>query len=93
MTELAEITFEKVLEDALALPPEEQERLLDRLAANRPIKPRKSLAQLAAEQGKKPLKYEELRKLGEFFPADESVDELIEFIRESRRETYHRSID
>ncbi len=90
--ELTAVTFEKVLDDALTLPPEEQERLLDRLAANRPIKPRKSLAQLAAEQGKKPVKFDELLKLGEFFPAEESVDDLVNFVRESRRDSGPRSI-
>lgn len=97
MTETAtttgEITVEKLFEDALTLSPEERERLIDLLTPYKPIKPLKSLAQLAAEQGKKPLKYEELRKLGEFFPEDESVDELIEFIRESRRDTHQRSLD
>ena len=49
-----------------------------------PIRPLKSLAELVAEQGKQPLNYDELRKLGEFFPAEESVDDLIAFIRQSR---------
>ena len=58
-----------------------------------PITPLKPLAQWVAEQGKQPLNYEELRKLGEFFPAEESVDELIEFIRESRRDRGSRELE
>jgi hypothetical protein len=58
-----------------------------------PIKPLKPLAQWAAEQGKQPINYEELRKLGEFFPEEESVDELIAFIRESRRDRDSRELE
>ena len=80
----AEITYEQVLEDALKLTPVERERLLDYLAAEQPIRPRKSIAEIAAEQGKGPIDFDELLRLGEFFPADESVDDLIAFVRDSR---------
>lgn len=58
-----------------------------------PIEPLKPLAQWVAEQGKQPLNYDELRKLGEFFPADESVDELLEFIQESRQDKDSRALE
>ncbi len=57
------------------------------------LEPGKTLAQIAAEQGKKPLKFEELRRLGRFFPADESVDELVNSVYAQRNETGDRRID
>lgn len=87
-----EITVEKLFEEALTLSPAERERLIDLLTPYKPIKPLKSLAQLAEEQGKKPIKFDDLLKLGEFFPEEESVDDLVNFIRESRRDTGHRSL-
>ncbi|GEM_PF-1424542 len=88
-----EITLEKVLAVALELSLEDQRRLIEILSVNQPIKPSKSLEQLAAEQGKKPIKFDELLKLGEFFPEDESVDDLVNFVRESRRDSGPRSIE
>jgi len=85
MTEVA-TDLDRVLEEALKLSQEDQRKLIAMLSAVQPIRPRKTLAQLAAEQGKKPLKYDELRKLGEFFPEDESVDDLVNFVREGRRD-------
>jgi len=83
---MAELTLDKVFEDALSLAPEDQRRLINMLNASQPLRPRKTLAQLAAEQGKKPVNFDELLKLGEFFPEDESVDDLVNFVRESRRD-------
>ena len=80
----ATTTFEQVLAEALNLAPEDQEQLLNYLAANQPIRPRKSLAELAAEQGKHPVSFDELLELGEFLPAEESVDDLLAFVRQSR---------
>lgn len=90
---MAEVTFEKVLENARALSTEDQRRLIDLLAAKQAVKTRKTLEQLAAEQGKKPVNFDELLKLGEFFPDDESVDDLVNFVRESRRDNSNRSIE
>jgi hypothetical protein len=92
MTEVA-TELDRVLEEALKLSEEDQRKLIEMLSAVQPIRPRKSLEQLVAEQGKKPLKYAELRKLGEFFPEDESVDDLVNFIRESRRDRNPRSLE
>ncbi|HWQ36825.1 MAG TPA: hypothetical protein VNQ79_28595 [Blastocatellia bacterium] len=89
---MSDISFEKVLEEAMTLSHGEQRRLIDALDAAWPPKPRKTIEQLAAEQGKKPLRFEELRKPGEFFPEDESIDNLVNFIRESRRDTQERRI-
>jgi len=90
---MADVTFEKVLANALALSLDDQRRLIELLSARQPIKPRKTLKQLAAEQGKKPVNFDELLKLGEFFPEDESVDELVNFIREARRDSGQRSLE
>jgi hypothetical protein len=85
-------TLEKLLENVRTLPPEERAALKDWLDANPPIKPHKTLAQIAKEQGKKPLKFAELRKLGEFFPAEESVDELVHSIYEQRNKPGSRHL-
>jgi hypothetical protein len=42
--------------------------------------PPRTIEEIAAEQGKKPLNFSEIRGLGTFFPADESIDELIETV-------------
>ncbi len=75
---MTETTLDQMVADTLTLPP---------------IKPLKPLAQWVAEQGKQPINYEELRKLGEFFPEEESVDDLIAFIRESRRDRDSRELE
>lgn len=86
-------TLEKLLEEVRTLPPEDREALRDWLDANQPSKPSKTLAQIAEEQGKKPLKFEQLRKLGRFFPAEESVDELVNSVYAQRKEPGRRHID
>lgn len=68
-------------------------QVLDRELLNTSLEPSKTLAQIAAEQGKKPLKFEELRRLGRFFPAHESVDELVNSVYAQRNETGKRHID
>ena len=90
---MAEVTFEKVLENARALSAEDQRRLIELLADRQRMKPRKTLEELAAEQGKKPVNFDDLLKLGDFFPKDESVDDLVSFVRESRRDSSNRSIE
>ena len=80
---MAEITLEKVLADARTLPLEEQEELIDLLRIHL-IRPKKTIEQLAKEQGKKPINFEELVRLGSFFPEEESVDDLVNTVREWR---------
>ena len=87
---MTETALDQVFANALTLPSDEQAQLIQRLP---PITPLKPLAQWVAEQGKQPLDYDELRKLGEFFPAEESVDELLEFIQASRRERNTRVLE
>lgn len=82
-------TLEEILEAARTLPPQEQRRLRELLAEAAP----KSLEHIAAEQGVKPLNFEELRKLGEFWPEDESIDDFIAAVREWRRDDPERSVD
>ncbi len=83
---MAEITLEKVLADARTLPGNEQAALVDALLMP-VIRPRKTIEQLAAEQGKKPVDFDELLKLGEFFPEEESVDDLVNTVRAWRSGT------
>ena len=83
---MAEITLEKALADARTLPRTEQEALVDALLIP-VIRPRKTIEQLAAEQGKKPVDFDELLKLGEFFPEEESVDDLVNTVRAWRSGT------
>lgn len=90
---MSEANFERVLENARALSAEDQRRLIELLSAPKPGKPHKTLEELAAEQGKKPVNFDELLKLGEFFPEDESVDDLVTFVQESRRDSWNRSIE
>ncbi len=68
-------------------------QVLDKETVEIPIAPSKTLAQIAAQQGKKPLKFEELRKLGRFFPADENVDELVRSVYEQRNLPGKRQLD
>ncbi len=89
---MAEITLEKILEEVNSLPPNEKEALIDALLQP-VIRPRKTIEQLVAEQGKKPLNFAELRRLGKFFPEDESVDDLVRTVREWRDVPSTRNLD
>lgn len=82
------LTFEEILQEARKLHPQEKRRLGQILVEEAP----KSIEQIAAEQGVGPVDFDKLRKLGEFWPEDESVDEFIEFVRESRREDPYRRL-
>ncbi|MGH9768581.1 MAG: hypothetical protein ACREAB_14205 [Blastocatellia bacterium] len=81
-------TFEEVLEEARKLPPIEQRRLSEILAEESP----KTIEQIAAEQGVKPIDFDELRRLGGFWPEDESIDDFTAFVRESRRDDPYRRL-
>jgi len=96
------VTFDEVLEKALALPLADQRRLVSTLSTspafetrngNEYLTPREKLERMVIAQGKKPLNYAELRKLGEFFPEDESVDDLVNAVREWRSDTRERSVE
>jgi hypothetical protein len=96
------VTFDEVLEKALALPLADQRRLVLTLSTSPAFEmrngdeyltPRERLERTVIAQGKKPLNFAELRKLGEFFPEDESVDDLVNSVREWRRDTRDRSVE
>ncbi len=96
------MTFDEVLEKALALPLADQRRLVFTLSAapafetqngDEYLTPRERLERMVIAQGKKPLNFAELRRLGEFLPEDESVDDLVNAIREWRRDTRERSVE
>ena len=75
-------TFEEVLEEARKLKPQEKRRLSYILAEEVP----KTIEQIAAEQGKGPVNFDDLLKRGEFWPEDESVDDFVAFVREVRKD-------
>lgn len=76
------LTFEEILQEARKLQPQEKHRLSYILTEETP----KTIEQLAAEQGKGPVNFDDLLKRGEFWPEDESVDDFVAFVRESRKE-------
>ena len=88
---MPDVTLEKVLEDARSLPPEEQQQLLELLSAESPeIEPVITIDQLAAEQGTRPMDFDEM--LGDFWPEEESVDDFIAALRAWRSETWQMSL-
>lgn len=91
---MADVTLEKILEDARALSSEDRKKLVSLLiASDEPPQPHKPLEQIAREQGKHPVDFDELLKLGEFFPEEESVDELVSAVGEWRRDSSERRIE
>lgn len=82
------LTFEEVVQEVRRLKPQEKRRLSYILEQETP----KTIEQIAAEQGVGPMDFDELRKLGEFWPEDESIDDFNAFVRESRREDPYRRI-
>ena len=90
---MATVTLEKVLEQARSLPFEERQKLIETLTAeDYPPRPSKSLEQLMAEQGTRPLKFEELMPAADN-ASDESADEMVDWIYAQRRSDPHRSIN
>ena len=91
---MADPTLEKIVQDAASLPREQQQLLIQMLVArlSRPSA-KKSIEQIATEQGKVPLDFSEIRELGSFFPEDESVDDLIGIVRSLRQDKSARKLD
>ncbi|HKQ76915.1 MAG TPA: hypothetical protein VJ810_24685 [Blastocatellia bacterium] len=96
------MTFDEVFEKALSLPLADQRRLVFTLSTSPAFEtrngdeyltPRERLERVVIAQGKRPLNFAELRKLGEFFPNDEDVDDLVNAVREWRRDKRERSIE
>jgi len=75
-------TLDQVYNDALQLPLSDQQLLAELL------EPPKTLEQLAEEQGIGPFDFEAARKdAASIWPDDESLDEFLAFLRESRKES------
>lgn len=90
---MAIVTLENVLAAARALPFEEKRKLIATLTAETlPPQPLKSLEQLMAEQGTRPLTFEELLPCADIAP-EESTDEMVDWIYAQRRRDTHRSLD
>ena len=90
---MADITLDKVIQDAAMLPQEEQRRLIELLTARASqAGTQKTIEQIAAEQNKRPLDFAEIRRLGSFFPEEESVDDLIGTVRSARQDESTRTL-
>lgn len=91
---MANVTLDEVIRDAASLPPEEQRRLLEvlRETTSQPYV-LKNIEQIAKEQGKAPLDFAEIRRLGCFFPDDEDVDDLVNTVLRLRRDKSTRGLD
>jgi len=91
---MADPTLEKIVQDAASLPPEQQQLLIQMLVARLSRPPaKKSIEQIATEQGKGPLIFSEIRELGSFFPEDESIDDLVGTVRSLRQDKSARKLD
>ena len=90
---MADNTLEKIVQDAANLPLDQQQRLIQMLVARLSHRtPKKSIEQIAAEQGKGPLNFSAIRELGSFFPEDENVDDLIRTVRNLRTDKSARKL-
>jgi hypothetical protein len=78
-------TLDEVLELAQRLPIADQQRLV------RLLNPPKTIEQIAAEQGIGPFDFKAAQAEATFWPEDESADEFVEFVRESRRDSASES--
>lgn len=91
---MSDVTLDRVIKVAFSLPSPDQRRLIEllnaRIAQNAP---QKTIEQLAEEQGKGPLDFARIRNLGSFFPEDESVDDLIDTVRNLRQDKTPRALD
>ena len=91
---MADITLDRIIKDAFSLPPQDQRRLIEllnaRMAQSASVQ---TIEQMAAEQGKAPLDFARIQKLGSFFPADENVDDLVNTIRSLRDDKATRTLD
>jgi hypothetical protein len=84
---MAENMLSRILRDATSLPPEQQQLLIELLTTRlSQALPQKTIEQIATEQGKSPLNFDEIRNLGSFFPEDDSVNDLINTLQSLRRD-------
>ena len=91
---MADNTLDKIIREATRLPPDQQQRLIQALTEriSQPS-PKKTIEQMASEQGKRPLEFSRIRELGSFFPEDENVDDLIRTVRSLRQDKSARKLD
>jgi len=73
-------TLDKVLDMARRLSLDDQRRLCRLL--NPPEA--KTIEEMAAEQGVKPFNWDEVQSKATFWPEEESIDDFLEFLDESR---------
>lgn len=91
---MADNRVEKIVQDAASLPADQQQQLIQMLIARfSHSSPKRNIEQIAAEQGKGPLRFSEIRELGSFFPEDENVDDLIKTVRSLREDRSSRKLD
>lgn len=75
-------TLDEVYEAARRLSIADQQRLV------RLLKPPKTLEQLAEEQGVKPFNWDEAQEAAAgIWPEEDSIDEFLAFLRESRKDS------
>lgn len=95
---MTDISLDKVIHDAMALRPDEQQRLVEFLTRQQEVlithdagnHPPPTIEQVAAQQGKGPIDFDEIRRLGRFFPQDEKVDDLVNLVRDLRQDKSER---
>lgn len=91
---MADMTLDRIIKEAFSLPPQDQRRLIELLNARiAQATPQKTIEEMAAEQGKRPLDFGRIQNLGSFFPTEESVDDLISAVRNLREDKATRPLD
>jgi len=91
---MAESTIDQIMRDVASLSSDQLQRLITLLTVRLTQEsPRKTIEQVAAEQGKGPLNFGEIRELGSFFPESESVDDLVRTLQSLRQDRTARTLD
>ncbi len=90
---MADITLDKIIRDVSTLPEGERHRLIELLTTREAqTNGQRTIEQIALDQHKRPLVFAEIRRLGSFFPEDESVDDLIGTVRSLRQDQSTRTL-
>lgn len=87
---MSNVTLEEVIEQVKQLSPDEQRRLAEILAAEKPLK---TIEQLVAEQGTHPLKFDDLLGPADIPPDEESAEEMVNGIYDLRSHGTLRSLE
>jgi hypothetical protein len=72
---------------------DDSQRLIQVLTDLTQPSPKKTIEQIASEQGKGPLEFSKIRDMGSFFPDDENIDDLIRTVRVLRQDKSVREVD